>query len=169
MGTARAQTLVWDGSLEIGDGSVLAVEPVGFQSPLDGVQMEGTRRVTWRSSTAGNAAGFRLRVEGDAGTRLRFASEPAAFDFGLDEVRLAALTVDAGPPNRRVTVAAAPREDGPMQVELSWRDVGLDRVEADVDHNEQARGSVYPYWVRVLQVDQARAWSSPVYVTHRSD
>lgn len=170
-GTARAQTLVWDGSLQITDGAALAVEAVGFHSSLDSVQIEDARRISWRSSTAGNAMGFRLRLDGKEQARFHFASEPATFDFSLRQARLAPFMIDAGPPNRRVTVGPAPRQDGAMRAELSIRDttpLPVDRTRQNkVDHNGQVERNVYPYWVRVVQVDQAKAWSSPVYVTRR--
>ncbi|MEZ4618861.1 MAG: hypothetical protein R2867_25555 [Caldilineaceae bacterium] len=62
------------------------------------------------------------------------------------------MMVDAGGVNKRVSIGPAPREDGPTAVELSYRD-------SRPQHGET------PYWVRVIQVDQARAWGSPVYVT----
>ena len=65
---------------------------------------------------------------------------------------LAPMVVDAGGVGRHVTVGPAPKEDGPRKVELTYRDT-------------QQVGGMWPYWVRVVQIDQARAWSSPVYVT----
>jgi len=61
--------------------------------------------------------------------------------------------VAVGGADKRVAIGPAPAEDGPRRAELSFCD-------------EAPLGGVQPYWVRVVQVDQERAWSSPVYV-HR--
>ena len=42
-------------------------------------------------------------------------------------------------------------EDGPQNVDLSYQDT-------------QPLAGTLPYWVRVVQVNRAKAWSSPVYV-----
>jgi hypothetical protein len=61
------------------------------------------------------------------------------------------LQVAAGGASKRVEVGPAPKEDGPRRVDLSFRD-------------EAPLGGEQPYWVRVVQVDREKAWSSPVYV-----
>ncbi len=162
MGTARAQRVVWDGTLQLRDGAFADLRPLGLQSPDDRVQLQSANRITWQSITAGNHAGFTARLvdtgdKADAGAGAgqgQFRSAPCSFDFALNQVRLAPLVVDAGAVNRRVMVGPAPREDGPDAVELSYRDTKPLPGEA-------------PYWVRVVQVDQAKAWSSPVYVTRK--
>jgi len=152
-GTARAQRVNWAGSLSIEGGQFLEAKPVGFQSPDDGVQLEGEGQVSWRSVTAGNDAGVVLSLAGDAAASCQFSTGPCSFDFDLSQVRLAPMVVDAGGVGRFVSVGPAPAEDGPRTVELSYRDT-------------QPLTGTQPYWVRVVQVNRAKAWSSPVYVTH---
>lgn len=154
MGTARAQRVVWDGTLVFNGGGVADIHPIGLQSPKDWVQLQDRRVVTWQSATAGNYAGFTARLLDDSAGRGQFTSAPCRFDFALNQIRLAPLVVDAGGVNRRVSIGPAPREDGPNTVELSYRDTKPLRGES-------------PYWIRVVQVDQARAWSSPIYVTQK--
>ena len=156
-GTARAQRVNWDGSLSIEGGRFLAAWSVAFQSPDDGVQLEGGGRIAWRSVTAGNDAGVILTLaddEPEADDTLasgRFSTDPCSFEFGLNQVRLAPLIVDAGGVGRYVSIGPAPAEDGPTKIELSYRDT-------------QPLAGTQPYWVRVVQVNRAKAWSSPVYV-----
>ncbi len=151
-GTARAQRVAWDGTLRCTDGTVSDVRSVGFQSAADHVEQLDTGTLQWRSATAGNAAGITLRLHGTDQSRFHVKSAPCTFDFALNQVCLAPLVIDAGDVNRRVTVGPAPSEDGPQTAEVSYRDTKPLAGEA-------------AYWVRVVQVDQAMAWSSPVYVT----
>jgi len=152
MGTARAQRVVWDGTLQLRGGTFADLRPVSLHSPTDQVQLQESGVVTWQSATAGNSSGFTAQlVDGGAGQGA-FIAAPCRFDFALNQVRLRPMVVDAGGVNRQVAIGPAPREDGPDSVEISYRDTKPLPGEA-------------PYWIRVVQVDQARAWSSPVYVT----
>ena len=147
-GTAGEQRVVWDGALTVAGGGVDDVQSVGLQSPLDQVEQVDGQRIAWRAATGGNDMGFSFAV---AGGRCAFYTAHCQFEFAVDEVRSQALTVDAGGVSKRVNVGPAPKEDGPRRVEFSFGD------EAPLS-GEQA------YWVRVVQVDQEQAWSSPVYV-----
>ncbi|MEZ4861604.1 MAG: DUF3604 domain-containing protein [Caldilineaceae bacterium] len=152
-GTARAQQLVWDGTLTVDEGRFAEVIPIGLQSADDEVALVDPTTIRWRSTTAGNHAGFRYRLaaEGAANPHFHFASGPATFTFHHNQVQLAPLTIAAAPVKRQVVIGPAPREDGPHRVELSYRDCA-------------PLPGATPYWVRVVQVNQGRAWSSPVYV-----
>ncbi|NKB72813.1 MAG: DUF3604 domain-containing protein [Candidatus Latescibacteria bacterium] len=153
-GTAGAQRVIWDGSLNLENGRVLAAAPVGFHSPCDGIELVDQQTLRWRSATAGNWAGAVLRVEGGEQMRARFESGPCNFTFSPVQVRGAPMRVEAGGLDRAVEVGPAPRDDGPSRFALRWRDT-------------QPLVGMNPYWVRVIQVDQARAWSSPVYARRR--
>ena len=65
------------------------------------------------------------------------------------------MRVDGGGLSRYVEVGPAPRTDGAHRVDLTYRD-------------SRSISGICPYWVRIVQTDQARAWSSPVYVTRQS-
>lgn len=151
-GPARAQRLVWDGMLEVTGGALKLLRPIGLESPLDVVEQVSPGEIRWRSITAGNDMGCEFELTGDDQTRCHFVSRPATFGFTPAQVRSLPYHHDAGPVGRSVTIGPAPRSDGPRHAQFTWRD-------------EQFRAGEVPYWVRVIQVDRARAWSSPVYVT----
>jgi len=151
-GSAPAQRAFWDGELTLQGGNIRRFETVGFCSPNDTVRAIDTSHLQWTSVTAGNRMGLLLDLEADVDTVGSFHSGPVDFDFRLSQITRAPLVVDAGGFSRHVTLSRAPDADGPRRVELSFRDT------------RSTRGSC-PYWVRVVQVDQHQAWSSPVYVT----
>ena len=151
-GSAPAQRVVWDGTLTLSGGRVRRIEPVGFCGPNDTIEPVGDGSFGWRSATAGNRAGVLLDLEGDESTLCRFSSGPCRFEFRLAQVTGAPMVVAAGGVSRHVMVSRPPDANGPRRVELSYRD------RRDV-------AGTCPYWVRVTQVDQHQAWSSPVYVT----
>jgi hypothetical protein len=150
-GTAGEQKVVWDGALRALGGEITSVSAVGLQSGTDHVRQMGRHQVSWSSATAGNDMGLICRLEGDAGARFQFETGPCAFDFSMAQTSAEGWRVDAGGASRFVEVGPAAADDGPRDVEYSFCD-------------EEPLGGEIPYWVRVVQVDRARAWSSPVNV-----
>ena len=148
-GTARDQLVVWDGALHLEGGRVGDVRAVGLQSGADRIRRDGPRCIRWAAATGGNDMGLVCGVQGDGSGR--FESEHCSFEFDLEQVRRAPMVVDAGGQGKYVEVGPAPAEDGPQRLELGFRDTA-------------PLAGEWPYWVRVVQVDRARAWSSPVYV-----
>lgn len=151
-GTARLQKQVWDGSLTLAGGTITRVEPVGFYSPLDGISLDSPERVSWKSCTAGNDAGFLFHFQNDSPVKGRFQTEPCSFDFSLAETHDNPMEVDAGGVGRRVSIGPAPEATASRRVQLTFRD-------------EEPVEGMCPYWIRVYQVDREKAWSTPVYVT----
>ncbi len=148
-GTARDQLVVWDGTVHLEEGLIEEARGIGLQSGADRIRQDGPHSLRWNSATGGNDMGLVCRVEG-AGAG-RFESRQCSFDFRLEQVLRAPMVVKAGGEGKFVEVGPAPAEDGPQRIELEYRDTSP--LEGE-----------WPYWVRVVQVDRARAWSSPVYV-----
>ena len=148
-GTAGAQRVVWDGDLEMEDGRIAAVRPIGLQSPADEVWQVDARRVAWRTATGGNELGFSFEATGGRGA-LRTAH--CAFAFALGQVQQTPQRIDAGGASKWVEIGPAPQEDGPPRAEFTFCDAA-------------PLSGAQPYWVRVVQVDREKAWSSPVYAT----
>jgi hypothetical protein len=151
-GTARLQRVNWDGGLTIAGGSIDVLEPVNFQSSDDAVRSVADNQIQWSSKTAGNNAAVLVRVRADASARLSFASEPASFDFTLQDALRSGIQIDAGGVNRFVRIGRPPNPSGPTDFEQSITD------------DAPLTGTI-PYWLRVVQIDQAMAWCSPVWVT----
>lgn len=152
-GTAADQRVLWDGSLKVSGGRFLKAESIGFQSPCD-VLRQDDETLSWSFTGAGNQAGFTLEFEGDEATQFDFSSGPCSFGFRSDQVSQTCMRVEGGGLSRYVEVGPAPRTDGAHRVDLTYRD-------------SRSISGICPYWVRIVQTDQARAWSSPVYVTRQ--
>ena len=150
-GTAGAQRVQWDGVLRAESGRLADVVPVGLQSPLDSVEQVDERSVRWRSATGGNEMGFSLRTDGAA--RLRLEALPGVVEIDVQEALQREQFASLGGASKHVRVGTAPRVDGSHSAQLCWRD-------------ETRRQAMHAYWVRVVQVDGERAWSSPIYVAN---
>ncbi len=153
-GGAPRQRAPWKGRFTVDDGSIAGVEPVALVTPFDRVEQTDARTVRFDTVTAGNRMGMCLKIEGGPSTSCRFESGHATFDFALSRVREQPMRVDAGGASRHVIAGPAPDPELASCVELSFRDT-------------RAVSGLCPYWVRVTQVDQHRAWSSPIYVERR--
>jgi hypothetical protein len=147
----RNRPTIWDGSLELVGGRILAAEPFAFDNPDQGILEQGETAVRWRSSTSGDPDGLFLDLDAPQEAVLSFETKPAAFSFSLVELDRGPLTVDAGGLGQRVTASWVPRGPRPTMVRFSYRD-------ASAAQGAQA------YWLRVIQRDGAMAWSSPIYV-----
>ncbi len=150
-GTARRQRVVWDGRLVFDGTEIIDYSPVGFQSPLDEISRESAEAISWKSITAGNSAGVALTLKSDGWQAAKFESGPSQFEFQRADVDND-LTIEAGGVGQRVKVGWEPKSDGPRHCEVNYID------------DDKINGWC-PYWVRVVQIDQEKAWSTPVYVT----
>ena len=75
---------------------------------------------------------------------------PATFTLPVAEALRSATVIDAGGLGQRVEAGPAPAADGPWDVDFEVEDV-------------EAKPGAHPYWIRITQVDQEKAWSSPVW------
>lgn len=151
-GTARLQRVNWDGNVSVSNGIIELVEPINFQSTEDRATEVSSGQIDWTSQTAGNASGILVRVHGDDSTELTFATGPATFTVKMGDVRSSDHRVEAGGVNRFAQIGPPPNTSGPQSFEQEFVDT------------EPLEGE-FPYWIRVTQIDQSLAWSSPVYVT----
>ena len=82
---------------------------------------------------------------------ITFAAGPARFEFRLGEVRAEDIHIEAGGLEQAVGATTLHCEGDVTEAEIDYRD-------------EDAAAGSHAYWVRVVQVDFHRAWSSPIYV-----
>ncbi|UCC74193.1 MAG: DUF3604 domain-containing protein [Gemmatimonadota bacterium] len=154
-GTSRDQQLSWDGRLTASGGRLEPVSTVDFYQPVDRLEQPSEDTLTWCSDTAGNEAGVVFDAELTDGATFEFTSPPCSFNCNRDEVeagfRLELPEIlDGG-----VRFERALDPHGPREAEVRFRDVDMPR-------------GVHPYWVEVVQLDGARAWSSPLYIDLQS-
>jgi hypothetical protein len=119
-----------------------------------GIVESEVHRLAWRSVTAGQEEGVLIEVDAPDQARIDFAAGPARFSFALGEVRTNDINLSFGGLEQavRATTLHAVGDD---------TDATLDFVERDLAPGDHA------YFVRVVQSDFHRAWSSPIYVKKR--
>ena len=147
----RDRATCWDGSVTVKGARVLGAMPYAFDSPAEGLTQVTDRSVSWTSITTGDEDGVVLELDDVEAATLTFEAGPCSFEVGgYDLAGLMPYTVDCGGVAQQVTVRRLPADDPPMDVRCEWPGGGVGF----------ASGA---YWVRVKQMDGARAWTSPIF------
>ena len=147
----RNRYTVWHGGLGLSEGKILSATPLNMYAAKYGIVEHKADRIAWRSITAGQEEGVLLTLDAPDDARIRFDAGPARFDFSLGEVRGEDIQRDFGGVDQMVR-ATTLHSDGEVA------DATVDFVEDDLGPGEHA------YFIRVVQADFHRAWSSPIYV-----
>lgn len=153
-GKDRNRYTVWDGALRLHGGKILSAESLNMFAARYGIVERGTDGLSWRSVTAGHEVGILLELDAPDDARVVFETGPATFEFSVGEARANDIRVDAGGVEQAVRVTTV-HADGE-----------IDRAEFSVVEEELEPGE-HAYWVRVVQRDFHRAWSSPIYVDYK--
>lgn len=148
---ARNRLVRWDGGLSIDRGRILKAEGYAFDSASEGIQGVTERSVSWKSVTTGDADGVILTLDAPPETVLRFRTDVVDRSVSLAEIARGPVRVDAGGVQIAVVFEQMPTGAG-RETAFTFREPGLP-------------SGCHPYWVRVVQIDGAKAWASPIYVT----
>ena len=152
--TTRRRNTDWSGGLAIDKGRIMSVEEFAFDLPWDGILETTERSVRWHSTTSGDTDGVILRLDAPDDALVTFDTKPARFAFRLSQLD-EPLVVEAGEIEQRVVVSRIPADEGPIQTSFEY-----------TDHD--VRPGINPYYVRVVQSDGEKAWSSPIYVNYET-
>ena len=150
-GTSRHQKLPWDGYLKTSSGKLKLEKLINFFEPQDKIVKKGKNSLFWECSTAGNEAGIIFDWFRENSSRLEFNSLPYNQNFEYAEIEKGVKNIIPGIEDGTLQIEKAPNGDGAFEVELDFID-------------EELINGTFPYWVEVIQVDRARAWSSPMYI-----
>ncbi|HCU37341.1 MAG TPA: DUF3604 domain-containing protein [Armatimonadetes bacterium] len=148
----RDRAAHWYGRLQITGARVLGVEPYAFDTPAEGIIGADKGMVMWRSTTVGDEDGVILHLDRIEGAVLRFHTQTYNLMLALDGLNgLEPRRFDAGGVGRHVSLQRLPAEAPPADVRVEFPVTGTGFGPA-------------AYWVRVRQVDGAKAWSSPIFL-----
>ena len=149
----RERIATWDGWLSLDKGRILEAKGYALDSKAEYVRQESEKRVSWVSSTAGDEDGVILRLDAPRDASLTFNSPPTTFSVTLSEVFEAPVVKNVGGLDLRVRAEGLPVGTGMKDVKFTFVDQEIPR-------------DLSTYYVRVIQEDGGKAWSSPVYVHH---
>ena len=168
--------IVWDGTITVHGGRITATDTLRFDSPRSHLVETTESMIRFHAWGCGYRMGVELDIQGDESTRIEVSAStqaitgPAYGGFGSSQPRRISLA-----PAERVTLAGRLGElaNGTRTIDLGVRDRQLDLGLAPTHGEQEAhctfrdedpQPGINPYWVRVVQVDQEMAWTSPIWV-----
>ena len=153
-GNWQRARMIWDGTIEIAAGKILAAEDDWRDTVAEGIACWSAKQVEFTSITAGNWNAVKLKLEETPETVLRFVTSPLSVEFPLCGLAMKPVEQSLSDPARAVRIERLPRLPGALGR-------SGDFVDLDAPAGEHA------YWIRVTQEDGSRAWSTPVFADVR--
>ncbi|MEX0694304.1 MAG: DUF3604 domain-containing protein [Rhodospirillales bacterium] len=147
----RGRFMRWDGALSLSKGRIVAASPLNIFTAKYGIDETGERHVRWRSVTSGQEEGLLLEIDAPDDAVISFKAGPASVEIPLGAVRAQNLTWDFGGLEQQLVASTNHVEGDVCDVPFEW-----------TDNNPPAQEQAY--WVRVVQTDFHRGWTSPVYL-----
>ncbi len=152
--TLRNKRTIWDGRLVVTGSAIRSAAPIAFQRPDSGVSRNGPGEVRWRCATFGNRAGILVDLEGEGDTHLAIETPPAVLQAWLHDLARGAVSVDAGGVGQRLWMELVSTVEPAREAMFSASDL-------------PPLPGTYAYFLRVIQTDDGRAWTSPVFIDYR--
>jgi len=154
--TFRHRQVLWDGALRLDRGRIREAAGYHFDHPEEGVEVRGEREVSWRSRTSGDPDGVVLDIEAPAEAQIDFKSPMIDCAFRLGDLEVGPIVHHLGLVDCCVRATRLPHASPPRAATVEFQDDGIP-------------AGVNAYYVRVIQLDGERAWSSPIFVEHAPD
>jgi hypothetical protein len=148
--TTRRRNTDWSGEITIDKGKIISAKEFAFDLPWHSIGEMNEQKVSWSSTTSGDLDGIILTLEASEDTQLFFNTKPARFSIQLNRLS-EPLIVEAGGIEQKVEVSCISRKETPSNVKFEYTD-------------RKVRPGVNTYYVKVLQSDGEKAWSSPIFV-----
>ncbi len=147
----RFRQVVWDGTAEITGDTVLNAAPLNFLNRDKTLSRDGGR-LSWRALTTGNFGGFDIVLKDGRSGTLKLDTPLVKVAQPISEIGLEDIVFDAsGELPRFVKIFRLPNEN-------SHRSLAFTRKISLKDAGDN------PIYIRLIQEDGTRAWTSPIYV-----
>jgi hypothetical protein len=148
--TTRRRNTDWSGEITLDKGRIRSVEEFAFDLPWQGVTDKDEQRVRWVSTTSGDFDGIILDLDAPDDAVITFDAKPVQTSFQLNQLKKS-LIIDAEGLEQKVEISRISGEKPPTTVRIEYTDQGV-------------KPGPNPYYVKVLQSDGEKAWSSPIFI-----
>ncbi len=147
----RGRFMNWDGGLTLSAGRIRAAAPLNIFTAKYGIDELGDDYLRWRSVTSGQEEGLLIDLDAPDDAVIAVKAGPADISLRLGDVRAKDLRWEFGGLEQYVTATTLHTDGDAM-------DFAFEFVDQNPANAEQA------YWIRVVQTDFHRGWSSPIYM-----
>lgn len=150
----RARIVEWKGRLRVEGNRIAEAKMHGLFNPEQGIQSSSEQELDFYFISSGNSLNFCLKLKDGRNGTLHFESGPHSFSLPLAELTAEPRQLYEAPIDQFLEVFALPLARLPREMEVNFT--------APPPEAEQV-----PYFIRVRQLDEAKAWTSPFYVTSK--
>ncbi|UCG04155.1 MAG: DUF3604 domain-containing protein [Candidatus Heimdallarchaeota archaeon] len=150
--TTRRRNTDWSGEITIDKGRIISAEEFAFDLSWQGITELTEQRVCWSSTTSGDLDGIIMTLEAPDDARISFDTEIVQTSFQLSQLK-ESLILEAGGIEQKLEISRVSGKKPPISVKFEY-----------TDHNIKSGRSAY--YVKVLQIDGEKAWSSPIFINY---
>ncbi|MFW9905334.1 MAG: DUF3604 domain-containing protein [Candidatus Thorarchaeota archaeon] len=150
----RRRNTDWSGEITIDKGKIISVEEYAFDLPWHGITERDKRRVRWISTTSGDFDGIILDLEAPDDAIIALNTKPVQTSFQLGQL-MDPLLIDADGIEQKVEISRISGKKTPNTVKFEYTD-------------QKLKPGLNPYYIKVLQSDGEKAWSSPIFINFMS-
>ncbi len=142
----------WKGEINLDGNTIGEALLHGNFNPQNGIRSREHNRLRFDFISTGNSLNLCLQVGEPGRGRLRFESTAARFEIDLAKVEIQPKRMFEAPIDQFLEISLCPYAELPMSMSFSFTAPPPSLPET-------------PYFIRVRQIDEAKAWTSPFYVS----
>lgn len=150
----RGRRVDWKGTLLVEGNRLLEAKMHGLFNPLQGIKDQNGHGGVFDLISTGHSLNFCLRLETPGRGRLVLKGQPVEFAIEVADLAWTPRRLYEKPIDQFLEVFTCPVESLPLSLPFRFTVAPPDEPAT-------------PYFVRVRQLDEAKAWTSPFYVTRR--
>ena len=147
----RRRNLDWSGIIEVENGSFNSVKQFAFDLPHEGIVKQSETLIEYISTTAGDYDGFIIDFNGNEKSILRFKNKQINVEISYDEISKG-FKRELGDVEIGLEVFFMPSNPRKTQLEFKYT---LQKIP----------DSKSAYYLRILQEDGEKAWTSPIFIS----
>ena len=147
----RGRQVLWRARAQFSGARIKSITPVNWFNPERPIDQISDDTIVWQAVTTGNAVGFDVQLEFDAGATLRIDSNYGTLTTELATLGIVGKTLAAGGLERRIEITRKPDENRHFSMSAQ-----VDAELMPVIDN--------PLWVAITLDNGHQLWSSPIYV-----
>ncbi|MFX1254683.1 MAG: DUF3604 domain-containing protein [Promethearchaeota archaeon] len=149
----RSKKTIWNGELNLDNSKILNAIPFAFDLGDEGIDTQTDKKITWKSTSAGDPDGIVLELKASKDSTLTFNSQQGKFKLELKEVEDQIKIINLGPFHKKVRLVPLNDSQNTKEIDFTYIDTKI-------------KPGLNPYWIKIIQWNGEIAWSSPIFIRY---